>query len=206
MRRAWLFALLIDAGCTGMPHARIAWPSPPAPIPTPPARKSETALKIRPLARQHRTSIIPQTQLPQALDRRIYFRWPLQSTGINSFYGPRPDPLHAKPRFHHGIDLGAQYGQIVQATAPGKVVHAGWHGGHGRQVILRHPGGYESRYSHLSSIFLEVGMVITAGAPIGRAGNSGRSTGPHLHFEIAHHGARQDPLSLLGRSIFIDNP
>jgi murein DD-endopeptidase MepM/ murein hydrolase activator NlpD len=73
-------------------------------------------------------------------------RWPLPATGINSLYGNRIDPVDARIRHHNGVDLDAAYGAVVMAAAPGVVVWAGWNAGHGRQVVIEHPGGYRTGY------------------------------------------------------------
>jgi murein DD-endopeptidase MepM/ murein hydrolase activator NlpD len=140
------------------------------------------------------------TSLPlrsEALD----FAWPIAPTGINSLYGERRDPLDGAERFHAGVDLDAPYGSLVYACATGVVSYAGWNRGHGRQVIIEHAGGYQTIYSHLSQVLVFVGNQLTVGAPLGRVGNSGRSTGPHLHLEITRYGEHLDPLDLLGRHL-----
>lgn len=134
----------------------------------------------------------------------LYFQWPVPTTAITSLFGERTDPLSGRQSFHRGVDLEARYGQVVVATAGGDVVWAGWRGGHGRQVIVQHPGGYRSAYSHLSQTVVYSGMHVQAGQAIGTVGNSGRSTGPHLHFEIVCWGRALDPLDLLGGEVHLD--
>jgi len=131
----------------------------------------------------------------------ISLDWPLAATGITSLYGPRPDPLEKRMGFHYGVDMSAEYGTVVQSSAAGHVVHAGWSGGHGRRVVIQHIAGYRTSYSHLSQVTVVSGTWIDSGHPIGRVGNSGRSTGPHLHLEITRFGEHLDPLDLLGTEL-----
>jgi murein DD-endopeptidase MepM/ murein hydrolase activator NlpD len=125
---------------------------------------------------------------------------PLDSK-TTSAYGWRSDPLNGRSTFHHGVDLRAAYGVEVPAAAAGKVVFAGERGGYGNMVIVQHASGVETRYAHLASIEVEPGASVDAGASIGRVGSTGRSTAPHLHFEVLVNGERVDPerIARLGR-------
>ena len=112
---------------------------------------------------------------------------------VSSSYGWRTDPFKGQAKFHGGIDLAARYGTEVPAAAAGTVVTAGEQGGYGLTVVVRHPNGFESRYAHLSSIAVRPGESIGRGEQVGRVGSTGRSTGPHLHFEVTQAGQRVDP-------------
>jgi murein DD-endopeptidase MepM/ murein hydrolase activator NlpD len=112
---------------------------------------------------------------------------------ISSNYGWRQDPFNGRSRFHGGIDLAARYGTDVPAAASGTVVTAGEQGGYGLTVVVRHVGGYETRYAHLSSLDVAPGASVEQGTVIGRVGSTGRSTAPHLHFEVTRRGERVDP-------------
>lgn len=112
---------------------------------------------------------------------------------VSSQFGWRRDPFVGRSRFHGGIDLAAGYGTEVPAAAEGTVVTAGEQGGYGLTVVLRHPGGYQTRYAHLSSLEVRAGDAIEKGAVLGRVGSTGRSTAPHLHFEVTQGGQRIDP-------------
>ncbi len=114
---------------------------------------------------------------------------------LTSAYGWRKDPLDAGTRFHSGVDLAAAYGREVPAVAGGRVIFAGEQGGYGHTVVLDHGKGITTRYAHLSSIDVEVGARVEAGTVLGRVGSSGRSTGPHLHFEVAENNQPVDPLA-----------
>ena len=112
---------------------------------------------------------------------------------VSSGYGWRADPLQGRSRFHGGIDLAAKYGTTVPAAASGTVVTAEAQGSYGLTVVLRHPDGFESRYAHLASLDVTAGDTVAQGQQVGRVGSTGRSTGPHLHFEVTQAGRRVDP-------------
>lgn len=116
---------------------------------------------------------------------------------VTSAYGWRSDPFHGHSRFHKGIDLAAAYGDDVRAAAPGRVVFSGQQNGYGNTVVIEHAGGARSRYAHLASADVAQGAVIAAGQSIGRAGSSGRSTGPHVHFEVTVGNETVDPQAWL---------
>ena len=116
------------------------------------------------------------------------------STGpVTSAFGWRRDPINGGAAFHGGIDIGVAYGQDVHAAGPGTVVFAGSRGGYGQMVSVKHPDGRETRYAHLSQELVRVGDVVEAGQVLGRSGSTGRSTGPHLHFEVLVDGHPVDP-------------
>ena len=131
----------------------------------------------------------------------LILRWPVQTTGITSHYGPRMDPISGRPSFHFGLDMAGNVGDTVRASLRGTVIRASSQGGHGQRVVLRHPWGYTTSYSHLSKIFVRPGDPISKGQPIGEIGATGRATGPHLHFELHHNGNHLDPLNFLGESL-----
>lgn len=124
------------------------------------------------------------------------FRWPV-SGRINSGFGWRRDPFSGRRSFHTGIDISAPKGRTVRAAASGRVVHAGWMGGYGRTVVIDHGNGYTSLYAHCDAILVRRGQRVSSGGAIGRVGSSGRTTGPHLHFEIRSKGSPVNPLKLL---------
>jgi murein DD-endopeptidase MepM/ murein hydrolase activator NlpD len=125
-------------------------------------------------------------------------RMPL-ADAMSSRFGWRADPFTGRSRFHSGVDLRAAYGTEVPAAAGGTVVFAGERGAYGNLVIVRHEDGVETRYGHLSTMAVRAGETIAPGAPIGRVGSTGRSTAPHLHFEVLVNGARVDPATMAGR-------
>jgi len=117
------------------------------------------------------------------------FSWPVSGASISSTFGTRWGKLHA------GIDLTGP--SNIMASAPGTVTYAGQMNGYGNIVIISHGDGYETRYGHLSSIGVSNGQSVSRGQSIGVMGNTGRSTGTHLHFEIRKSGSPQNPLSYL---------
>jgi len=102
-----------------------------------------------------------------------------------------------KGELHHGIDIAAAEGTSVKATREGDVSHVGWHDIYGNMVIVDHGQGMQSVYAHLSGISVKPGWPVLAGKEIGSCGNTGRSSGPHLHFEIMKNGTCVDPASYL---------
>jgi murein DD-endopeptidase MepM/ murein hydrolase activator NlpD len=112
---------------------------------------------------------------------------------VSSRFGWRADPFHGAQRFHAGLDLRAAYGREVPAAAAGRVSFAGQQGGYGLTVVVDHENGVQTRYAHLSAISVQTGQELAAGEVIGRVGQTGRATGPHLHFEVALDGRKVDP-------------
>lgn len=133
-----------------------------------------------------RQTVEPSPEQDQALVM------PLESD-TSSAFGWRADPLRGRRKFHNGVDLRAAYGTEVPTAAPGKVTFAGERGGYGLLVVVEHSNGVETRYAHLSSTAVQPGDSVAAGQTIGRVGSSGRSTGPHLHFEVLLDGKRVNP-------------
>ena len=125
-------------------------------------------------------------------------RWPIEQAGLSSLFGMRVHPVEGRRRMHYGIDLAAAPGRVVSAAASGWVVRAGWTGGYGLLVELRHPGDVTTRYSHLSAILCAPGDSLEPGQPVGLVGKTGLATGPHLHFEVWRGGEAKDPLPWLG--------
>lgn len=118
-----------------------------------------------------------------------------------SGFGYRANPFTGRgAEFHGGLDFRGTYGEPVYTTATGKVSYANRMGGYGLLVIVQHNGGYETRYAHLNEIDVKVGDKVTVGQQIGKLGSSGRSTGPHLHYEVRQHGERLDPANFLNLS------
>lgn len=123
--------------------------------------------------------------------------WPTTSGEISSRYGYRSDPFGYGGDFHPGIDIAANYGEPVYASAAGSVEQASWNGGYGRYVKLSHGNGYETAYGHMSAVAVSPGDSVKKGDVIGYVGSSGYSTGPHLHFEVLLNGQTINPLKAL---------
>ena len=111
----------------------------------------------------------------------------------SSGFGVRIDPFLNRPAMHTGIDFRGNVGEGVRATASGTVTAAGWSGGYGRMVEIDHGNGLSTRYGHLSEIEVKVGQSVKIGQVVGRLGSTGRSTGPHLHYETRIDGEAVDP-------------
>lgn len=125
------------------------------------------------------------------------------SLQLTSAFGYRTDPFFGRPALHSGVDLRDDYGAPVRATAAGVVTVAGPQGGYGNLVEIDHGGGMATRYGHLSAINVAVGQQLTPGALVGRVGSTGRSTGPHLHYEVRIDGEAVDPARFLKASALV---
>lgn len=140
---------------------------------------------------------LPETVLRwEALSRALAvlpLAAPLTDYVVTSGFGKRNDPLNRRRAMHEGIDLKAPLRTPVQATGPGKVVFAGRRGGYGRLVEVDHGMGVVTRYAHLAAIHVRPGQTIKGGQRVGLLGNSGRSSGPHLHYEVVVDGKPRNP-------------
>ncbi len=129
--------------------------------------------------------------------------WPVQGPITGSF-GERMDPFSGEGAFHTGVDIGAPYGNPVVATADGIVINAEEHIGYGRLVVVDHGFGVTTWYAHLSSLNAVVGQQVKRGEVIGYVGVSGRSTGPHVHYEVRINGAPVNPMRYLRSTVAAD--
>jgi murein DD-endopeptidase MepM/ murein hydrolase activator NlpD len=128
---------------------------------------------------------------------RVPSIWPVEGETTDGF-GGRRDPFGGyATEFHPGQDIRAERGTPVVAAADGEVTFAGWKNGYGQMIEVDHGGGLATRYAHLSEIDVEVGQRIARGRLIGHVGSTGRSTGPHLHYEVRIDGESVNPLSYL---------
>jgi murein DD-endopeptidase MepM/ murein hydrolase activator NlpD len=133
--------------------------------------------------------------------RKLPFNNPSPASDITSSFGNRLDPFLGRLALHAGIDFRAPTGTRILATAPGTVITAGKTGGYGNMVEIDHGNGITTRYAHLSTILVNVGDTITTGEAIARSGSTGRSTGPHLHYEVRLNGEAVDPMRFLTAGI-----
>ncbi len=124
------------------------------------------------------------------------FAFPVRYAGVSSPFGNRYHPVLRRYILHTGVDLVAKYVPL-RASKAGVVTFAGNMSGYGKIIIIRHENGYETRYAHLSVISTNVGEHVNKGDLIGKTGNSGRTTGAHLHFEIRHNGVPKNPMKYL---------
>lgn len=119
--------------------------------------------------------------------------WPSDSRKITSGFGIRKDPFTQKASMHTGIDLGGDTGDNVYAAAAGEVIETGLHHDYGNYILIEHTQGIQTKYMHLSKVLVQKGDKMSKGEIIGLVGNTGRSTGPHLHYEVIHNGKQVNP-------------
>jgi murein DD-endopeptidase MepM/ murein hydrolase activator NlpD len=118
--------------------------------------------------------------------------WPTKGW-VTSDWGLRLDPYSADRTMHRGLDIATQHGQAVYSPSDGTVVFNGTEGGYGKVLVIDHGYGVKTRYGHLSEIFVRLGDRVTRGQKVAAVGNTGRSTGPHLHYEVRVYGIPENP-------------
>jgi murein DD-endopeptidase MepM/ murein hydrolase activator NlpD len=118
--------------------------------------------------------------------------WPSHGW-LTSEFGVRLDPVSAERRFHDGLDIASSIGELVMAPSDGTVVFKGWEGGYGNVLVIDHGYGVKTRYGHLSQILVSLGQRVKRGARVAAVGNTGKSTGPHLHYEVRINGVPENP-------------
>lgn len=129
-----------------------------------------------------------------------------KKTRLSDKYGMRKDPFHKGDAFHSGIDLSGVTGDPVYATGNGKVVKVAFERfGYGNYVIVDHGFGYKTRYAHLKKSIVQVGQTVSRGEQLGELGSTGRSTGPHLHYEVIHMNRTVDPLKYFNLDIKLED-
>ena len=121
----------------------------------------------------------------------------LREMFVTSPFGERVHPITHERKFHHGIDLRVDVGDSVVSTAIGKISFAGVKGGYGNVVIVDHMYGFQTTYAHLNKIFVKEGEIVGKGKVIAEGGNSGNSTGPHLHYEVRYNGTPIQPKNFI---------
>ena len=142
------------------------------------------------------TTIAMTDEMAKQFRLREMFRSPIGGR-FSSYFGGRIHPIFKRHRFHNGVDIAARYGTPVGASCRGRVVATGWMGGYGKAVVISHPNGFRTLYGHLSRIYVKRGQYVRSGKIIGRAGSTGWSTGPHVHFTLWHNGKLINPLKVL---------
>jgi Peptidase family M23 len=124
---------------------------------------------------------------------------PVADGFISSYFGERSDPFDGRETFHKGVDFAGAVGSKVVAVAAGVVTWAGERSGYGKLVEINHGDGYVTRYAHNERTLVSVGQTVKRGEALALMGSTGRSTGPHLHFEVLRNGRQIDPMSFIGR-------
>lgn len=136
---------------------------------------------------------------PEAPAREMEFLFPVRGDAkVSSGFGMRTDPITGEERFHHGIDIAAAEGAPVFPAAPGRVVFSGWKGGYGNFVEVLHDDGHVTRYGHNAENLVKAGDRVDSSRPLAYVGSTGRSTGPHLHFEVLMNGIALNPDTFYG--------
>jgi len=179
-------------------------------------RKSDT---IGTIAKKYRVSIVTLMELnnlksskilvgqkiylgkkiPKALSKKEYlrsFRVPLNKMKVTSKFGYRFHPVLKKRKLHKGVDLKAPMNTPLYAPIGGIVTYSGWASGYGKYIKIKHKHGYETRYGHLNKLLVKTGTKVKKGQVIAKTGNTGRSTGPHLHYEVRDRGKPLDPMKI----------
>ena len=152
-------------------------------------RKRETELNIL-------DSVLVSEEIAQSSDvsgRPVNWGW------LSSHYGKRVDPITGKEAWHSGVDFAGHDGSDVIAVASGVVTYSGERSGYGRLIEISHANGFVTRYGHHKALLVATGDVVKKGDAIGKMGSSGRSTGPHVHFEVLKHGRTLDPAQFVAR-------
>ncbi len=157
-----------------------------------------TAERIKTLTGNLSAKIEPALEQTLAKEAARPVGYPLKvHTYIASGFGTRRNPFGRGYEFHDGIDLPAWYGTPIYATAPGKVIEAGWSNIYGYYVKLDHGYGYRTLYGHMSKILVKRGQVVKRGEVLGKVGSTGRSTGPHVHYSVYVWGKAVNPVPFL---------
>ena len=148
--------------------------------------------------RENQLSVLEDLVLNENLQREVQPSGrPIVSGWISSYYGMRTHPLSGRREMHKGIDFAGKLGGAVIAVAKGVVTYAGKRYGYGNVVDIAHGNGYTTRYAHNSRLLVSVGDTVEKGFQIAEIGSSGRSTGPHVHFEVLKNGKEVNPVRFI---------
>jgi murein DD-endopeptidase MepM/ murein hydrolase activator NlpD len=150
--------------------------------------------------RESQLSALENVILARELKEQIHPEGrPVTSGFISSYFGERSDPFDGREAFHKGVDFAGAAGSKIVAVAAGVVTWAGERSGFGKLIEINHGDGYMTRYAHNEKTLVSVGETVQRGEPVALMGSTGRSTGPHVHFEVLHNGRQVNPLSYIGR-------
>ncbi len=151
--------------------------------------------------RNQQLSILETMLIDQKIRDDIFISGrPVQSGWISSYYGMRNDPINGKRALHSGVDFAGKANTEIKAVAAGVVKFAGYKNGYGQLIEINHGNGYKTLYGHHKEIHVSVGDIVKKGQVIGIMGNSGRSTGNHVHYEVHKNGRVVDPSSYIHRA------
>jgi murein DD-endopeptidase MepM/ murein hydrolase activator NlpD len=157
-----------------------------------------TALDYQLDSREAQFSVLESVLMNQSLNERVHPQGrPVKSGWLSSYFGKRTDPFTGKPANHTGIDFAGKYGAEIVAVADGVVSWSGDRYGYGTMIEINHGNGYSTRYAHNSKNLVSVGDEVKKGQVVALMGESGRATGPNLHFEVLQNGARVNPVKFI---------
>ncbi len=122
---------------------------------------------------------------------------PVWSYWVTSPFGARSDPFHGKKARHKGVDLASRTGNKIKVMAKGKVLRAEYSGAYGNLIEVDHGNGFRTKYAHLHKIYVRKGEYVSGDQTIGEVGSTGRSTGPHLHYEVLYRGTNVNPMPFI---------
>ena len=150
-------------------------------------------------SREQQLSVLENMILSRELNKQVYPEGrPVQEGWISSYFGRRADPFTGYSAVHKGLDFAGQEGSKISAVAAGIVTFSGERAGYGQMVEINHGNGLATRYCHNEKLLVQTGDMIRKGQDVALMGSTGRSTGPHLHFEVLKNGAQVDPLRFIG--------
>jgi len=148
--------------------------------------------------KSERLSALESSLLDKQLKAAVHpIGWPTEGGWVSSGFGQRSDPFTGRSAFHEGVDIASRFGSTINAMGGGVVTYAGDKEGYGCTVEINHGNGYSTRYAHCKSALVRVGDRVTKGQGVALVGTTGRSTGPHLHFEVLRDGKAVNPSSYL---------
>jgi len=153
----------------------------------------EQSIDLKPINLDNKKRNEDKTSLPENIFLPVSGR-------ISSFYGLRVDPIDGTLKNHYGIDIAVSSGTIVRAVSSGKVIYSGYAKGYGNCVIIDHGNGFQTLYAHHSKNLVKAGQEVSQDTVIALSGNTGRATGPHLHFEVRKDGKPLDPIAMINKS------
>lgn len=148
--------------------------------------------------KSERLTALESTLLDKQLHAAVHpVGWPADGGWVSSGFGLRSDPFTGRTAFHEGVDIASRFGSPIKAMGGGVVSHAGEKEGYGLTVEVTHGSGYTTRYAHCKAVLVRVGDRVAKGQDLAHVGSSGRSTGPHLHFEVLRDGKAVNPSNYL---------